>query len=240
MVSIITVVYNGEKTIEQTILSVCNQTQKPSEYIIVDGLSTDSTMKVIQKYASKYSFIKVISEKDNGIYDAMNKGIRMAKGEIIGIINSDDWYELDAIGIMLNAYRKYHSGVYYGILKVIMDEKLYQILRYSHEFIGVSTMQHPAMFITSDIYMKFGLFDIEYKSASDLDFLMRLLRENVPFYPIDESIAYFRTGGTSYNSYMTVKESLRIRKNYNFLSAPEYFVASIIVYLKYIFGRLNR
>ena len=95
LISIITVVYNGEKTIEQTITSVSEQTYKNIEYIIVDGKSTDGTMQIVSKYKGKIA--KIICEKDKGIYDAMNKGISLAKGDIIGLLNADDFYEPDAI-----------------------------------------------------------------------------------------------------------------------------------------------
>src|SRR5574344_2512884 len=102
LITIITVCYNSEKTIERTIKSVVNQTYKNIEYIFIDGASSDKTLDIIKKYMKEYSFIKLISEKDNGIYDAMNKGISLSTGSIIGMINSDDYYELDAVESIVN------------------------------------------------------------------------------------------------------------------------------------------
>ena len=102
LVSIITVVYNGEKYLQQTIDSVVNQSYRNIEFIIIDGGSTDGTLDIIK--ANEESVSKWISEPDEGLYDAMNKGIRLSRGEIIGMINSDDWYELDAVKIMVEAF----------------------------------------------------------------------------------------------------------------------------------------
>jgi len=103
LVSIITVVLNGRKTIEQTILSVRNQSYANIEYIIIDGGSTDGTINIIEKYSEGVDFW--ISESDNGLYDAMNKGIGYANGELIGLLNSDDYYESDAVSRVIEAYK---------------------------------------------------------------------------------------------------------------------------------------
>ena len=102
LISIITVVYNGEEYLEQTINSVINQTYKNIEYLIIDGGSTDGTLDIIKKYDNHISYS--VSESDKGLYDAMNKGISIANGELIGMINSDDWYELDAVELIVNKY----------------------------------------------------------------------------------------------------------------------------------------
>ena len=111
-ISIITIAYNSEKTISRTIESVYNQTYQPYEYIIVDGLSKDSTVEVAKQYEQKFKekgiIYRIISERDKGLYDAMNKGITMAEGELIGMINSDDWYEPDALKEVNEVYEKEH------------------------------------------------------------------------------------------------------------------------------------
>ncbi len=104
LISIITVVYNGEKYLKQAIESVINQTYKNIEYIIIDGGSTDNTLNIIKNYHQNIS--KWVSEPDNGLYDAMNKGIKLATGELIGMVNSDDWSELTAVEIIVNEYLK--------------------------------------------------------------------------------------------------------------------------------------
>lgn len=104
-VSIITACYNSEKTIERTLKSVLAQTYSNYEYIIIDGMSTDDTLKIIDAYRNAFgSKLKVVSERDSGIYNAMNKGIKMASGELVGIINSDDWYEPDALQTIVYSF----------------------------------------------------------------------------------------------------------------------------------------
>mgnify|MGYP000302656355 FL=1 len=121
LISVVTVSYNAIATIEQTILSVINQKYSAIEYIIIDGGSTDGTVDIIKKYEDKISYW--VSERDNGIYDAMNKGIRHATGKIVGIINSDDWYEMDAFATVADLYLKkgdlylYHGDIRYCLGK---------------------------------------------------------------------------------------------------------------------------
>lgn len=106
-VSIITACYNSEKTIERTLKSVLAQTYSNYEYIIIDGMSTDDTLKIIDAYRNAFgSKLKVVSERDSGIYNAMNKGIKMASGELVGIINSDDWYEPDALQTIVYSFKQ--------------------------------------------------------------------------------------------------------------------------------------
>ncbi len=122
LVSIITVCLNSEKTIEQTIQSVINQTYPNIEYIIIDGKSTDRTLEIIDKYKGKISIL--VSESDEGIYDAMNKGLKLATGELIGIINSDDWYESDAVETIVNSFLADRNvQVIYGNMDVYDQDK---------------------------------------------------------------------------------------------------------------------
>lgn len=196
-VSIITVVYNGAKTIEQTILSVLGQTYKNIEYIIIDGQSTDDTQKIIEKYTD---FISVyISEKDNGIYDAMNKGIQKATGEIIGIINSDDWYDRNAIENIVHFFEKGEADLVYGkICQIYSDGQKRIIPRVPLETIWYQmAIPHPSVFIKKKIYESFGLFNLNYELSADYDLLLRFYTKRVRFDFLDTVIAYFRTGGRS-------------------------------------------
>ena len=120
-VSIITVVYNGAKTIEQTIQSVLNQTYENIEYIVIDGASNDGTQALVEKYVDNISYY--ISEKDNGLYYAMNKGIRKATGDIIGIINSDDWYGENAIKDIVDHFRENDVDLVYGQMITISENE---------------------------------------------------------------------------------------------------------------------
>ena len=205
-VSIITVVYNGADTIEQTIQSVLGQTYKNIEYIIIDGASTDGTQEIIGKYQNRIAYF--ISEKDKGIYDAMNKGIEHATGDVIGIINSDDWYEIDAVEKAVSTLNKYEADVIYGrIFCGARPEEMSLVPIYLLETLWYHmAISHPSVFVKKSIYDIYGLFNIKYKIAADYELMLRLYSNNVKFAFIDEVLAYFRTGGISqtlmYEMYM--------------------------------------
>jgi glycosyltransferase involved in cell wall biosynthesis len=222
MISIITVVYNGEKTIKYTLDSVCNQSVLPEEYIIVDGLSSDSTLIIVRAYMEKYPFIKLISEKDDGIYDAMNKGIQLAKGKLIGIINSDDWYETNALEKMSEAFATNGSGVYYGILRYILNEKEFYLERANSEFLAQKMIPHPSTFVSADIYRDYGLFNLKYKISSDLELFIRYSINKVKFYHLDNIIANYRIGGAS-STPKAGMESILIRKKYGLITDRQYY-----------------
>lgn len=198
LVSVITVVFNGAKTIEQTIQSVLNQTYKNIEYIIVDGASTDGTQTVIEKYKDFIAYF--VSEKDHGIYDAMNKGIKKAKGEIIGIINSDDWYELDAVEHIVNAFMTLPDiNIVFGDMNLVDDNgnrKKHNQVPFSHLYYEMS-VSHPATFIKKYLYEKYGLFDDSYQIAADFELMNRFYNNRLKFAHIEKVIANFRLDGIS-------------------------------------------
>ncbi len=217
-VSIITVCYNSEKTIERTIKSVLGQSYKNIEYIIIDGASTDRTIEVVDRYKDSFKErLIVISEKDYGIYYAMNKGIRLATGTLIGIINSDDWYEKDAVENIVKAYLENHNNtcsVYYGKTGIVSDGKLIRIEKSSHENLENEMISHPSCFVTATAYEKMGVFDTEYPSVSDYDLMLRFSRsEKVSFIPVDSHIANFTLGGMSSTGKAYV-DLLRLKKAY--------------------------
>lgn len=196
-VSIITVVYNGAKTIEQTILSVLGQSYKNIEYIIIDGLSTDGTQDIVKKYQDSIAYF--VSEKDDGLYDAMNKGIQKATGEIVGIINSDDWYAEGAIEKIVNYFRQYEADLVYGDV-VFVDQNGRERPNSKKPIDHIwfqCIIQHPGMFVKKSIYERFGCYDTKYRIAADYDLMLRLYSQNIQFKYIDDIIAYFRMGGLS-------------------------------------------
>jgi len=221
-VSIITVCYNSELTIERTIKSVLDQTYDNIEYVIVDGDSNDSTMSIVHKYEHIFgSGLRVISEKDNGIYDAMNKGIDMSTGELIGIINSDDWYEHTAVEAMVNAYNE-HPGdkaiVFYGYTGTIDDGKLISVTRASDEKLEEKMISHPSCFITRRAYEDLGKYNTEYPSVADYDLMLRFKKSNkVEFVPVDAHIANFSLGGMSSTGRAYI-DLLKLKMNYNMIS----------------------
>jgi glycosyltransferase involved in cell wall biosynthesis len=220
LVSIVTVCLNAERTIQGTIDSVLGQTYTHLDYIIVDGKSSDRTLEIVRECeARSQGRLRWISERDSGIYDAMNKGIALAKGTIVGIINSDDWYEPDAVQRVVESYRVHGAGVHYGILRVL-DHDQEIMLRLIHwRYLHREVVGHPAFFVTRDIYQRHGRFDLVYKIAADYDLMMRFIDKRVPFHQIDEILANFSQGGKSTSSVsVAVEEWARIRNKYGYLS----------------------
>tara|TARA_B110000902_G_C14293413_1_gene582107 strand:- start:6478 stop:7263 length:786 start_codon:yes stop_codon:yes gene_type:complete len=202
LVSIVTVVFNGEKYLEQTIQSVLNQTYRNVEYIIIDGGSTDGTLDIIKKYQNDIALW--ISEPDKGVYDGMNKGIKLAKGELIGMINSDDWYELNTVELIVEKYRNEENNsfkIFHGDLLIHeitgdtvlkkFNPSLFKMLNY-----GV-TYNHPTFFVTPDVYKKYT-FNVGLISIADNQFILEILtKEKDVFAYINEVLANFRKGGIS-------------------------------------------
>mgnify|MGYP001347080110 CR=1 FL=1 len=220
LVSIITVVYNGEQYLEQTIKSVIDQTYKNIEYIIIDGGSYDGTVEIIKKYQSHITYW--LSENDKGVYDAMNKGISLAKGDIIGIINSDDFYSVKAVEIAvyyLNSHEKYE--VFFGNLNRIyspMKEKIIKISIPNSIPKNKLHIVHPTVFVKKEVYDR-KIFDDTLKIAADMDFLLSVCNTfNVV--KSDEIISNMRIGGLSSNFFMSVTETYIVyRRMYSRLIA---------------------
>ena len=196
-VSIITVCYNAETTIEKTINSVLSQTYPNIEYIIIDGKSKDNTVNVINKYKSKIA--KFVSEPDNGIYDAMNKGIKMATGDVIGIINADDWYDKDAVENILNIFHNSNAEIVYGKAKMIYhDQSYFYTAKAELEKLWYDVrIMHPTVFVKNEVYDKYGLFDLSYELAADYELILRYYIDKVKFLYMDEVVVNFTLGGKS-------------------------------------------
>jgi glycosyltransferase len=201
-ISIITISYNSEETIEDTILSVINQTYDNIEYIIIDGGSTDDTLNIINQYKSRINTI--VSEPDKGIYDAMNKGVRLAKGELVGILNSDDFYANKNVIENIAKNIKDYDSIYADL--VYVDRKnTDKIIRYwksgvykKDAFLKGWMPPHPTFFLKKKIYDQYGTYNLSLKSAADYELMLRMLhKENVSttYYP--ETITKMRVGGQS-------------------------------------------
>lgn len=199
LVSIITVCYNSEKTIGQAIESVLNQTYEKIEYIIIDGVSTDNTVKIAEGYSQSFLergfSYKIISEPDNGIYEAMNKGITMSSGEIVGMINSDDWYEAYTVEKVVMEYQKTNFDLLFGDLRVHFEGKI-SIKHSSLSGIVTSrTWNHPTSFVAKRVYDE-KLYKLE-SIYDDFDMYIRLRKEKRNIVVLNEVLANFRFGGTS-------------------------------------------
>ncbi len=214
-ITIITVCFNSELTIEDTILSIMKQDYKNIEYIIIDGKSTDSTVKIIQKYNDYIDYF--ISENDNGIYDAMNKGISKATGQIIGILNSDDFYPNKYIlSNVVKTFIKENCDAVYGDLLYVKHNNKKKVIRYweagEYNIKKIKNgwmLPHPTFFVKSSIYKRFGLYDIDLKSAADYEMIIKLLyKHNISAIYIPMILVKMRMGGASNSSILK-----RIRAN---------------------------
>ncbi len=201
LVSIITVSFNSDKTIERTIKSVINQTYENIEYIIIDGGSKDSTLSIINSYAG---YVKHwVSEQDNGIYHAMNKGILASNGDIIGIINSDDWLNHDSVEKVVTASKEIDAEMFVIHGKIALYDK-YNIFVREHypkkipwyHFIS-TPFKHPSMFVAREVYKKIGLFDEHIGLSADYDFMLRVIRNHCQTHFLDTVITNVQNIGIS-------------------------------------------
>lgn len=213
LVSIITVSYNSKSSIKETIKSVCCQTYQNIEYIIVDGASKDGTKEVIQKSAT---VDKWVSEKDHGIYHAMNKGIKISSGEIIGILNSDDTYQKGAVERAVNGFTE-EIGLVHGKIKYGKNEGSIRRPKRIPFYRFLSTpFKHPSMFVKKNIYKKIGLYDRNFGTAADYEFMLRCIDAGIRDRYIDAIITSVGTSGitTGANNISSKKEVKRIIRKY--------------------------
>ncbi len=221
MISIITASYNSSKTIEDTLISVLNQTYLEFEYIIIDGNSTDETLKIIEAYKPKFKekkiLFKVVSESDEGIYDAWNKGIMIAKGKWIGFLGSDDrYYEnaLKAYALLANMNNKidYISSK----VEVVSNKKVMKTIVGQWKwktFKKYMNVAHVGSLHSSEYFKKYGLFNIDYKIAGDYEMLLRA-NDSLNYLFLDEITVEMDMGGISNNFiYQTLLETRRAKIN---------------------------
>ena len=203
LVSIVTVVFNGEKYLEETIRSVINQSYDNVEYIIIDGGSNDGTVDIIGKYEDKIDYW--VSEADGGIYDAMNKGIATCSGEIIGIVNADDVIYNRTLSHVVSMMRKYPNvryvygtvdlatgeGDVYGHMRPLTEKELNKRLYSEMPF------PHPSLYVKSNVYKEIGLYNSAYRLSADYDFVLTLIEKKIRKVELLQSVGFFRDGGQS-------------------------------------------
>lgn len=226
-ISLITVTYNSSKTLKDTFNSVLKQSHPNFEYIVVDGASKDDTVSIIKEYDSLFQGkLKWVSEPDNGLYDAMNKGIRMATGDIVGIINSDDYFTSNYVlqEIATTFKQNKNLDAIYGDIHFVHPDNLQKCVRYySSKIFKRSLMRlgfipaHPSFYIRRECFDKYGLYKTDYKIAADFEFLLRVIFKNnirTKYLPMD--MVTMRTGGTSTSGIKShigiMKEHLRAFK----------------------------
>lgn len=239
-ISIITITFNSEKTVEETINSIVSQNYTNLEYIIVDGGSTDSTLKIVNKYQDKIS--KLISERDEGISDAFNKGIILATGDVIGIINSDDILLPGALETIADNYEK-EIDVYRGNTLIWNDKtglKIKEIpsMKFNtlHFFLKVS---HQSTFVKRSAYTKFGMYNTKFNFLMDVDLLTRFYKQKAVFKYIDQDLALYRRGGVTSTNVWKKKTEMKdyIRNNggsqlsyflYFYFNATKYYLKKLL------------
>ncbi len=202
-ISIITVCFNSKNTIEDTIKSVLAQTYKEIEYIIIDGGSTDGTREILERYKNKIT--KIVSEPDRGMYDAMNKGIGYATGEVVGILNSDDFYtNTTVLQKVVECFEDECIDACYGDLQYVDRDNASKKVRfwragtYRKEKVASGwIMPHPTFFVKRDVYMKYGVFNTNFKIAGDYELMLRFLSKNITMTYVKETWVSMREGGTS-------------------------------------------
>lgn len=248
-ISIITVCYNSEKTIEDTIKSVLKQTYDNYEYLIIDGCSKDNTLKIVKKYEKDFKGkLRIFSEKDKGLYDAMNKGIKLATGDIIGIINSDD--VLANKNVFKHIVKNYNKAtdVLYGDL-IYCDANLNIAIR---DYISGKKKSkawcpaHPTMYIRKEVFERVGYYNLDYKVAADYDMMVRLNKANCRFQYLKEYMVLMRLGGVSngFKGYLnSFKDAYNILKHnqvsFAFIRTFNRTIRIIFQYIKTKFKRNN-
>lgn len=231
-VSIITVCYNSEEYIEEAVKSALFQTYQNIEYIIIDGKSTDGTLNIINKYKDRIS--KIISEKDEGIYDAMNKGAQVATGDIIYFLNSDD--RLIDKEVIMDAAKKFEENnkvsLIYG--DVISEdrasgyEELWKFGDINNKNIIYEWLCHQGVFAKRYLFNKFGMFDTRYKIAADYDWLLKIFfNDNLRVVYFNRTIARFLDGGT-HVKYRDLNDEERFKIKLKYYSKNNYYFRRLI------------
>ena len=206
-ISVITVCYNSVSTIEATILSVLQQSYATIEYIVVDGDSNDGTKSVLEKYRDKIT--KIVSEKDKGLYDALNKGIKLATGDVIAFLHADDFYTDPTV---IEKYVKVFEGgnydaVYANLFYVDADDttkvkRKWNSGEYNHgAFLNGWMPPHPTLFVRKEIYEKYGSFNTDFKTSADYELMLRLIHKHkIKLGYLKEFTVKMRVGGQSNSS----------------------------------------
>jgi glycosyltransferase len=238
-VSIITVTYNSEDFLEEAMQSVASQTYKNIEYIVVDGASTDNTLKIIGEYHKEGVISKFVSEPDEGIYDAMNKGLKIASGDVIGFLNSDDFYINESvIEDVVHSFSDSECDICYGDVVFVSRRNPQKIIRYwkAGEY-SKKRLQHgwqiphPALFVKKDLVDKTGRYDLSYEIAGDYDYMIKnlLAAKKVTYLP--KPLVAMRWGGKSTSSVSNMikgnREIHSILRKYN-LQPPSFPIFLLI------------
>lgn len=243
MISIITATFNSAKTLKDTIQSVLRQTNKDFEYLIIDGGSTDETIDIVKSYESEFSGrLKWVSEKDKGIYDAMNKGIKMASGDVVGILNSDDYFTSDDIlQTVADAFKRQEIDAIYGDIHFIRDGNPQKCIRYYSSrmfrpfWLRFGFMPaHPSFYCKREIFDRAGLYSLDYKIGADYEMMVRLFKKHkIKGLYVNKDFVTMRTGGAS-NTNMRSRLTL-INEDVKACRDNGIYTNSFLVSLKFLY-----
>lgn len=226
LITVITPCFNSEKTIGRTIESVLHQTYQNIEYLIIDGASTDKTVEIAKSYEEAFGGrMKIYSEPDEGIYYAMNKGIGLATGELIGIVNSDDYYEPDAVAKIVEKRSNAPYQILYGFERILNEGRETQIVIHHHTNLPNQMITHPTCFVTKKLYEEKGVFNTDYRYSADYEFMLRMYEDKqVEFTPVYELISNYALGGASgtgeayiETNKLLLSHGIITKKRYNFI-----------------------
>jgi glycosyltransferase involved in cell wall biosynthesis len=238
LISVITVSYNCADTISDTIDSVLSQTYTSVEYIIIDGGSTDGTTEIIKSYGDRIS--KFISAPDNGIYDAINKGIKIATGDIVGVLHSDDFFCNDNIlGIVAAAFVENETDAVFGDIRFVDQKNISKVVRYySSKNFRISRFRfgympaHPSFYVRRQLFEKLGYYKTDYKIAADYELVLRyLLINSIRYIYLNLPFVSMRTGGVSnrsLRSHITLNSEIARACKENGV-----YTNYVLIYLKY-------
>lgn len=253
-ISIITVCFNSAKTIRDTLDSVAKQKYDDYEYIVIDGESNDDTLSIVEKYKDRIKSLNIVCEQDNGIFDAMNKGIKKSQSPIIGIINSDDWYSDDSLKFVAEYFEQNPnidilagSTYFTDYNKNVLEYRLCgKVEKYIEK---VMPLNHPAMFVKKELYEKLNGYNLKYKLASDYDFVCRAYLSGAQIYIVDNVLAYMRAEGatSSFGNLQGLRRQLVaayeekkiIENNFNHSCMLRYCIRVFTILFKYVLYKLH-
>jgi len=223
-ISIITITYNSAKTIQRALESVQSQTYQDIEHVIVDGASKDGTRELIEAYAKKHTNVRWISEPDKGIYNALNKGIHLATGDVIGFVHSDDiLYAPDSISHIAEAFAQQDIQVVYGDLQYVREGKVTRRW-HSNDFNPASLKYgwmcpHPTMYVRREVYQQVGDYDEWFSISADYDMILRIFKSGFKTQYLPEVLVSMEVGGASNKNTRarlskTQEDFIALRKNH--------------------------
>lgn len=230
LISVITIVLNGARHLEQTIQSVLTQSYDNIEYVVLDAGSTDGSLDIIRKYGYAIDFW--MSQRDKGISDGMNKGLSLCTGDYIGMIHADDWYEPDTVEKIVQSGYLGKAGVICGLMRMWYDAGKSCVFESKPELLKkMMAVNHPTCFVSKDAYRTYGNFLCDFKYGMDYELMLRFFLKGVEFHSMDSVLANMRSGGNS-ATLKSLKDGHRAR----LLLEPDSFFSSKAFYL---FGYLR-